>query len=241
MIILPAIDIIDGKPVRLYQGDYNKVEVVAKDILTTAKEFEELGAQYVHLVDLDGAKAKKLVNAEVIIKVAKELNIPVECGGGIRSMESISYLLDNGVARVILGTSAIEDEDLLIKAIEKYKDKIAVGIDCKDGYACGNGWLETSKLHYVDFAKHLEKLGVTNIIVTDISKDGTLAGPNVEMLETLSKEVNVDITASGGIANINDIEQLKNLNLYGAITGKAIYSKSLDLKEALELVNEDNI
>ncbi|MEG0314226.1 MAG: 1-(5-phosphoribosyl)-5-[(5-phosphoribosylamino)methylideneamino]imidazole-4-carboxamide isomerase [Erysipelotrichaceae bacterium] len=235
MIILPAIDIIDGKPVRLYQGDYNKVEIVAKDILETAKEFETLGAKYVHLVDLDGAKAKKLVNAEVIIKVAKSLSIPVECGGGIRTMESISYLLDNGVSRVILGTSAIEDPQLLTDAISKYGDKIAVGIDCKDEYACGNGWLETSKLHYIDFAKTLEKQGVKNIIVTDISKDGTLSGPNVEMLSKLRKEVSLDITASGGIANINDIKALKDLNLYGAITGKAIYSKSLDLKEALML------
>ncbi|MEG0329222.1 MAG: 1-(5-phosphoribosyl)-5-[(5-phosphoribosylamino)methylideneamino]imidazole-4-carboxamide isomerase [Longicatena sp.] len=234
MIILPAIDIIDGKPVRLYQGDYDKVEIVAKDILTTAKEFQAAGASFIHLVDLDGAKAKKLVNAKVIIEVANSLEIGVECGGGIRSMESISYLLDQGVSRVILGTSAIEDTQLLKDALQKYGDKIAVGIDCKDGYACGNGWLETSKLHYIDFAKELEKLGVKHIIVTDISKDGTLEGPNIEMLEKLSKEVSMNIIASGGIANINDIKALKKLNLYGAISGKAIYSKGLDLKEAIE-------
>ena len=144
MIILPAIDIIDGKPVRLYQGDYNKKEIVAEDILETAKSFQQAGAEYIHLVDLDGAKKGELVNGDVIIKVAKTLDIPVEIGGGIRNFETIKYLIENGVSRVILGTSAMEDEELLTKAIEAYGDKIAVGIDCKDGYAYGRGWIEGS-------------------------------------------------------------------------------------------------
>lgn len=238
MIIIPAIDIIDGKPVRLYQGDYNKKEVVAEDILETAKSFEKLGAGYVHLVDLDGAKKGQLVNGEVIIKVAKTLDIPVEVGGGIRSLETIDYLLTNGVSRVILGTSAMEDEEMLKTAVLKYKEKIAVGIDCKDGYAYGRGWLEGSSLYYIDFAKKLEKIGVKNVIVTDISKDGTLEGPNVEMLKKLSEEVNMDITASGGIRDIDNIKALNDLNLYGAITGKAIYAKTLSLEEAIKVTKE---
>lgn len=235
MIILPAIDIIDGKPVRLYQGDYNKKEIVAEDILETAKSFQEAGAEYVHLVDLDGAKKGELVNGDVIIKVAQTLDIPVEIGGGIRNFETIKYLIENGVSRVILGTSAMEDEELLTKAIESYGDKIAVGIDCKDGYAYGRGWLEGSSLYYIDFAKKLEALGVKNVIVTDISKDGTLEGPNVEMLKKLSEEVNMDITASGGIRDLDNIKDLNDLNLYGAITGKAIYSNTLSLEEAIKL------
>ena len=235
MIILPAIDIIDGKPVRLYQGDYNKKEVVAEDILETAKSFQDAGAEYIHLVDLDGAKSGKLINKEVIVKVAQVLDIPVEIGGGIRSFETIKYYIDNGISRVILGTSAMEDEELLIKAVEAFGHKIAVGIDCKDGYAYGRGWLEGSSLYYIDFAKKLEKLGVKNVIVTDISKDGTLEGPNVEMLKKLSEEVNMDITASGGIRDIQNIKDLNDLGLYGAITGKAIYANTLSLEEAIKL------
>lgn len=238
MIIIPAIDIIDGKPVRLYQGDYNKKEIVAEDILDTAKSFQDAGAEYVHLVDLDGAKKGEIVNGDAIIKVAKTLDISVEVGGGIRTYDSIKYLIDNGVSRVILGTSAMEDEELLRKAINDFGSKIAVGIDCKDGYAYGRGWLESSSLYYIDFAKKLEKMGVKNVIVTDISKDGTLEGPNVEMLRKLSEEVNMDITASGGIKDIDNIKALKELGLYGAITGKAIYANTLSLEEAIKLSKE---
>lgn len=235
MIILPAIDIIDGKPVRLYQGDYSRKEIVADDIFKTAKSFEDAGAEYIHLVDLDGAKEGSNKNHELVIKLAKTLDIPVELGGGIRSFETISYLIDNGVSRVILGTVAIEDEELLRKAVDTYKEKIAVGIDCKDGKLCGRGWLEKSDLDYVDFAKKMEKIGIKNIIVTDISKDGTLMGPNVDMLKKLKEKVNIDITASGGISNIEDIKELKKIDLYGAITGKAIYAKTLSLKEAINV------
>ena len=208
MIILPAIDIIDGKPVRLYQGDYSRKEIVADDIFKTAKSFEDAGAEYIHLVDLDGAKEGSNKNHELVIKLAKTLDIPVELGGGIRSFETISYLIDNGVSRVILGTVAIEDEELLRKAVDTYKEKIAVGIDCKDGKLCGRGWLEKSDLDYVDFAKKMEKIGIKNIIVTDISKDGTLMGPNVDMLKKLKEKVNIEITASGGISNIEDIKEV---------------------------------
>lgn len=240
MIIIPAIDIINGKGVRLYQGDYTKETQVAEDVLKTAKSFEEAGAKYIHLVDLDGAKKGEIINGDTIIKVVNNLDIPVEVGGGIRNYESIKYLIDSGVSRVILGTSAIEDENLLNKAIKEFGEKIAVGIDCKNGYLCGRGWLEKSSLYYIDFAKRLEKIGVKNIIVTDISKDGTLKGPNIEMLSKLKQEVSMDITASGGIRDMRNIEQLNDMNIYGCITGKAIYSKTLSLKEAVDFTEGRN-
>lgn len=239
MIILPAIDIIDGKPVRLYQGDYNKKEIVADDIFETAKSFERMGAEYVHLVDLDGAKSGGNQNHELVIKIAKELNIPVELGGGIRSLDTIKYLLENGVSRVILGTIAIEDENLLKIAVDKYGEKIAVGIDCKDGKVYGRGWIEGSNLDYLDFAKKMEKIGIKNIIVTDISKDGTLQGANVEMLKKLKSTVDIDITASGGVRDLDNIKELIDIDLYGAITGKAIYAGTLSLEEAIRISKEN--
>ena len=239
MIILPAIDIIDGKPVRLYQGDYNKKEIVADDIFETAKSFERAGAEYVHLVDLDGAKSGGNENHELVIKIAKELTIPVELGGGIRSLNTIKYLLENGVSRVILGTIAIENESLLKTAVNTYGEKIAVGIDCKDGKVYGRGWLEGSNLDYLDFAKKMEKIGVKNIIVTDISKDGTLQGANVEMLKKLKETVDIDITASGGVGDLNNIKELMEIGLYGAITGKAIYAGTLSLEEAIRISKEN--
>lgn len=235
MIILPAIDIIDGKPVRLYQGDYNKKEIVADDIFETAKSFEKLGAEYLHLVDLDGAKDGSNKNHDLVIKIANMLKIPVELGGGIRSFETIKYLLDNGVSRVILGTIAMEDEELLKKAVKQYGEKIAVGIDCKNGKVYGRGWLAGSNLDYIEFAKKMESMGVKNIIVTDISKDGTLEGPNVEMLKQLKQTVNIDITASGGIRDLDNIKELSEIDLYGAITGKAIYAGTLSLEEAIKI------
>lgn len=239
MIILPAIDIIDGKPVRLYQGDYNKKEIVAYDIFETAKSFERVGADYIHLVDLDGAKSGGNENHELVIRIAKELNIPVELGGGIRSLDTIKHLLENGVSRVILGTIAIEDENLLKTAVDTYGEKIAVGIDCKDGKVYGRGWLEGSNLDYLDFAKKMENIGVKNIIVTDISKDGTLQGANVEMLKKLKSTVDIDITASGGVRDLDNIKELMEIDLYGAITGKAIYAETLSLEEAIRISKEN--
>lgn len=233
MIILPAIDIINRQPVRLYQGDYAQKEVVGQSVLELAKKFEKEGASYLHLVDLDGAKEGVLTNQEVIVEVAEKLSIPVEIGGGIRSMESVSYYLNRGVSRVILGTSAMEDPAFLEAALAAYGDQIAVGIDCKDGYVYGRGWLEASSLYYIDFAKQLEAKGVKTVIVTDISKDGTLSGPNIDMLSKLKNEVSMNIVASGGIHVMDDIKALQALDLYGAISGKAMYHKTLNLKEAI--------
>lgn len=239
MIILPAIDIIDTKPVRLYQGDYNKKESVADSVLECAKSFESNGAEYIHIVDLDGAKSGKRENEKVILEVVKNVSTPIEVGGGIRTMEDISFYLDNGISRVILGTAAINNPTLLQEALNQYGEKISVGMDCKDGYAMAQGWLEGSDLYYIDFAKKLESMGVKNIIFTDISKDGTLSGPNVEMLDNLSKAVNIDITASGGIRDITHIETLSKMHLYGTIIGKAIYTGTISLKEAIQCGKEN--
>lgn len=235
MIILPAIDILDQKPVRLYQGDYGKSQCVGDSILDIAKTFEKEGASYVHMVDLNGAKEGKKVNQNIIVEVASTLEIPVEVGGGIRCMEDVEFYLQNNVSRVILGTAAIEDMNFLKKAVALYKEKIAVGLDCKDGFVCGNGWLSKSNLEYISFAKELQKIGVQTVIVTDISKDGTMMGPNVEMLKNLKEAVDMNIIASGGIKDMSHIQQLLDIEVYGAITGKAMYEKTLCLKDAIAL------
>lgn len=234
MIILPAIDILDGKPVRLYQGDYEKQEQVGQDILSIAKQFEQAGACYMHMVDLNGAKQGRRINHEQIVQVASQLKIPVEVGGGIRTMEDVDYYLTHSVARVILGTSALKNPDFLKEAIQKYGDRIAVGIDCKNDKVCLSGWLDQTEKDYLEFAKELEQIGVKTLIVTDISKDGTMQGPNINMLKKLQENVSCQCIASGGIKDLSHIQALKALSIYGAITGKALYAHTLDLKEALE-------
>lgn len=235
MIIIPAIDIIDGKPVRLYQGDYNKKEIVGNDILKIAKKFEKDGAEYIHLVDLDGAKKGKLVNKKIITNIVREVTVPVEVGGGIRNYQDVEYLINHGVSRVILGTVAIEDSEFVYGVVKDFGDKVAVGVDCKNGYLCSKGWIEKSQIHYIDYCKKMEGLGVKNIILTDISKDGTLMGSNIAMIDQLKRNVNVDITASGGVKDYYDIKKLKELDIYGVIVGKAIYSGNIELKEAIDL------
>ena len=239
MIILPAIDIIDRKPVRLYQGDYAQKEIVGSSVMELAKNFEQSGAEYIHLVDLDGAKEGKRVNHEIILETAHALDVPVEVGGGIRTMAQIESYLENGIDRVILGTSAMEDPQLLQDALRRYGERIAVGIDCRDGLVYGRGWLEASELHYITFAKQLEEMGVQTVIVTDISKDCTLSGPNTDMLAALKGQSGMRIIASVCIRSIEDIAALKQLGLYGAITGKAMYHGTLDLKAAISLCREE--
>lgn len=235
MIILPAIDILDGKPVRLFQGDYSKSSLVGEDILALAKSFENVNASYLHIVDLNGAKEGNRQNASIICDILKTCKCPIEIGGGIRKMEDIDFYIENGASRVILGTSAIQNLDLLIKAIQKYGSKIAVGLDCKNGYVCTSGWLETSKEFYLDFAKKMERLGVSTLICTDISKDGTLQGLNFDLLKNLKEHVSCQLIASGGVKNLLHIQKCKELGLYGVIVGKAIYEKTLDLKEAMRI------
>ncbi len=234
MIILPAIDIKDGQCVRLFKGDYSTASKVADDAYDVAESFVNAGAEWMHMVDLDGAKDGKLKNSELIIDVAKNTDIKVEVGGGIRNMDTIEYYLENGIDRVILGSAAVKDQHFVIDAVNNFDDRIVVGIDAKDGIVCAEGWTDKSELNYIDLAKQMEQIGVKTIVFTDINQDGTLAGPNLVQLDNLANNVSCDIVASGGISNIKDIINLHNLHIYGAITGKAIYSGNLDLKLAIE-------
>ncbi len=234
MIILPAIDILDGRAVRLYQGAYETAEKVAEDPFLAAKKFEEAGAEYLHLVDLSGAKSGSTDGRELISAIARSVGMKTEVGGGIRSMETVKSYLENGVDRVILGTAAINNKALLSEAVSAYGDRIIVGIDARGGKVSVSGWTSDSDVDYIDLARECEKIGVKNIIFTDISRDGSLKGPNLEMLKRLSESVSCDITASGGIKSIDDIIALREMNLYGAICGKSLYSGTLSLTEALE-------
>ncbi|MBQ2676404.1 MAG: 1-(5-phosphoribosyl)-5-[Clostridia bacterium] len=238
MIILPAIDIKDGNCVRLVKGDFDTVHKVAEDAHKTATDFKLAGSMWLHTVDLDGAKDKTPKNSELILALAKTSGLKVEVGGGIRNMDTVKMYLEQGVSRVILGSAAIENPDFVKSACEKYGDKIAVGIDAKDGFAAANGWLDTSKVGYIDLAKSMEQLGVKTIIYTDISKDGTLTGPNLEQLDNINRAVSCNIIASGGIANITDIKNLIDINMYGAICGKSIYKGTLNLAETIKLSGE---
>jgi len=233
MIIFPAIDIKDGQCVRLYKGEFSKTEVVSRDIIQTAKNLQRDGAEFIHMVDLDGALKGEPENLETISDILRNIDIPVELGGGIRSIETIEKILGLGINRVILGTSALNNRELVIEAVRKYGEKIVVGIDANNRKVAVEGWVKISNVDYIEFAKNIEQLGVKTIIFTDISRDGTLNGPNLEQLDEINRSVSCDIIASGGIKNIGDIINIKRLDIYGAITGKAIYSGTLDLKEAI--------
>ena len=234
MILFPTIDLIEGKAVRLYQGDYSRKTVYGNDPAETAYAFARAGADYIHLVDLDGAKSGKRENAELIASIAASVSVPVEAGGGIRTFEDIQYYIENGVSRVILGRAAVNDEELLKKALERYGSRIAVGMDCRDGYVRTAGWLQESSCYYLDFAGKMERLGVRTLIFTDISRVGTLQGPNLEMLGHLKTHSGCDFVASGGVHDLEDIRRLSDMDLYGAIIGKALYTGDISLKAAIE-------
>ena len=240
MVILPAVDIMDGKPVRLYKGDFSTAHQVAEGALKTALDFEKAGAEWIHMVDLDGSLMKKRVNEKIFLSVAENTALKVEVGGGIRTMQDIDFYISSGISRVILGSVALKDPELVKKAVNAYGDKIAVGIDAKNGYAAAEGWTQTSDIYFTGLAKKMEQCGVKTIIYTDISKDGTLSGPNLEQLDEINNAVSCDIIASGGVTDIDDIKALKSLGLYGAICGKSIYSGSLDLKQALDVCKDGN-
>ena len=235
MIILPAIDIKDGNCVRLFKGDFSTVEKVADNYMETALSFQNYGASWIHMVDLDGAKSKQPVNSEIFIDVAKNTNLKVEVGGGIRSLETIEFYLSNGISRVILGSIAVKNPQLVKEAVQEYGDKIAVGIDALNEKVAVEGWLDSSEVNYIDLAKEMVGIGVKHIIFTDISKDGTLQGPNMEQLIKINDAVDCNIIASGGIHTIDDILCCKANGLYGAICGKSIYKGTLDLKEAVDV------
>ncbi len=237
MIILPAIDIKDGNCVRLLKGDFATVHKVAESYMDTAKGFEAAGASWIHMVDLDGAKEGKPVNGEIYIDVVKNTGLKVEVGGGIRSLDTAEYYISRGISRVILGSAALKNPKIVIDAVKEYGEKIAVGIDAMNGIAAAEGWLEASRVNYIDLALEMIRAGVKNIIFTDISKDGTLSGVNSEQLSALKNAAGdkCNITASGGVHNIEDIKICKKMGLYGAICGKSLYSGTLDLKEAIEI------
>lgn len=235
MRIYPAIDIIDGACVRLVQGDYSQKTKFAEDPCEVALRWQREGGEFVHIVDLDGAKSGEMPNLELICRIANTLDVPIEVGGGIRNMEAAERYLENGVERVIIGTSALSNPDFVKEAVEKYGDRIAVGIDAKDGMVAVNGWEEVSSVSALDLAKKMEELGVAYIIYTDIATDGMLKGPNKEaMAEMVQAVPKVNIIASGGVTTIEDVEALIETGVEGAIIGKALYTDKIDLAEAVE-------
>ena len=233
MILLPAIDLHQGKCVRLFRGDYDTAEVVAQDPVSAARRFQEQGARWLHVVDLDGAKVGKPANAQLIFDVVDNTGLHVEVGGGIRDMATVENYLERGVSRVILGSAALRDPEFVREAVRRHGKHIAVGIDALDGKVAAEGWLEQSQVDYVEFAKEMEALGVQYLICTDIHQDGTMNGPNLVMLDKLNQAVHCHIIASGGVASLLDIVSLYDLGLYGAIAGKSLYTGALDLRSAI--------
>ena len=234
MVLFPAIDILSGKAVRLYKGDYNAVTVYSERPWEFAEDFVDKGCSAIHIVDLDGAKSGETVNIDTVKRIAAVKGLYSEIGGGIRNMETVSRYLEAGVDRVILGTAALKDPSFLKNALREYGDRIAVGVDLKDGKVAVKGWIETSNKDGIEFLKELEDLGVEGVIVTDISRDGAMKGTNLDLYGRIKEEVSLKVTASGGVSTIEDIVALKSMGLYGAIIGKAYYTGAIKLKDALE-------
>ncbi len=235
MLIFPAIDLYEGKAVRLLRGDYENMTVYSENPPEIALDFKESGAEWIHLVDLEGAKDGTTPNLTTVSRIVETSGLFCEIGGGIRSMEVIENYISAGIARVILGTAAVEDEAFLCRAVEKYGEKIAVGADIKDGFIAIRGWTETSDRDAFSFCRKMQSVGVSTLICTDISKDGAMQGTNRELYRDLSREFKMQITASGGVSTIDDIRHLASLGLYGAIIGKAYYTGAISIKEAIEV------
>lgn len=235
MNIFPAIDLYEGKAVRLFKGDYSQMTVYSDNPVEIALDFKRRGASFIHIVDLEGAKTGETPNLEVIRKIRAATDMFIEVGGGIRSIEVIEKYLGIGVDRVILGTAALTDRAFLSEAVEGFGERIAVGVDIKDGKVAIKGWTEKSDKDALEFCRELDSLGVKTIICTDISKDGAMQGTNHPLYKTLSEEVGLDIIASGGVSSIEDVKRLRQINIYGAIIGKAYYTKAINLSEACEV------
>lgn len=235
MIIYPAIDVKDGRCVRLVQGKFNDVTVYSDNPVDMALKWEQLGAQYLHVVDLDGARTGQPQNIAVISEMAVKLGIPLQLGGGIRSIETIEIILCKGIQRVILGTSAVKDPNLVKMALKTFENNVVIGIDARDGMVAIEGWAKTSEFTAIGFAKKMEELGAKTIIYTDISRDGMLAGPNLMAMEEMVKAVGIEVIASGGVSKLEDIKNLKDIGVSGVIVGKALYTGDVDLKQALEI------
>ena len=235
MYIYPAIDLIDGKAVRLYKGDYARMTVYNEDPVAVARDFQAQGATRIHLVDLQGAKDGLTPNFDTIAAIKRETGLFCEVGGGIRSLDTVARYLDTGIDRVILGTAAVTDPEFLKAALARYGEKIAVGIDIKDGFVAIRGWTEKSRWEAMDFCGHMEDLGVKTLICTDISRDGAMEGTNRDLYRTLTQELDLQIIASGGVSTIEDVKALASMDLHGAIIGKAYYTGAINLAEAIEV------
>ena len=235
MLIFPAIDLFEGKAVRLLKGDYARMTVYNEDPLSVARDFAAQGATCLHLVDLEGAKSGTTPNIDTVRRLAAETDLFTEVGGGIRTMNTVRAYLDAGVDRVILGTAAVKDEAFLREAVSAYGEKIAVGVDIRDGKVAIHGWTETSEIDAMDFMAKLEQIGVRTVICTDISRDGAMAGTNHDLYRQLSEKYALQIIASGGVSSLEDVRRLAKRNLYGAIIGKAYYTGAISLKEAIEV------
>ena len=235
MILFPAIDLFEGKAVRLYKGDYAQMTVYSEHPEEIARDFTACGATHIHLVDLEGARSGETPNLDTVLKIRENTGLFCEIGGGIRSMEIVERYLSAGLDRVILGTAAIENENFLRRAVEKYGDKIATGADIRDGYVSVKGWTEQSGVTLEAFCEKMEEIGVSTVICTDISRDGAMRGTNREMYRMLSKKYRLNITASGGVSTLEDVRSLRAMNLYGTIIGKAYYTGDINLKEAVEV------
>ena len=237
MIIIPAIDLYETKAVRLYKGRYDEMTVYSKDPAALAKEIESKGATWLHVVDLEGARDGTTANIEIIRSIVQNTALSVECGGGIRSFETIETYLNAGVKRVILGTKALEDEAFLKEALARWSDAIAAGVDAKDGKVATHGWLSVSDTDAEAFTAHLKELGAATVIATDISRDGAMKGPNLDFYRRL-KQIDINIVASGGVSSLEDIRALKEIGVYGAILGKAMYIGAVDLSEGIREAKE---
>ncbi|MBR1660528.1 MAG: 1-(5-phosphoribosyl)-5-[Oscillospiraceae bacterium] len=233
MLILPAIDLYEGKAVRLYQGDYEQMTVYSENPMEVAAGFVAKGAEWVHMVDLEGARNGTTPNLEIVRQVARASFLHVEIGGGIRSMETVARYFDAGVSRVILGTAAVTDPGFAAEAASSYGDMVAVGVDIRDGKVAIRGWTEKSELDAFDFCRRMQGLGIRTVICTDISRDGVMVGANHELYRRLSGQLHMNIIASGGVSSMEDVRLLRALGLYGAIIGKAYYTRSIDLAEAI--------
>jgi len=235
MKIFPAIDLYEGKAVRLYKGDYAEMTVYSHNPIEIAREFVRAGATNIHMVDLEGAKDGATPNLHIVESVARELPLFVEVGGGIRSMEVVERYISAGVGRVILGTAAVTDEAFLLEAVRKYGEKVAVGVDIKDGCVAIKGWTEKSAYTAEEFFEKLEKIGVSTVICTDISRDGAMRGTNLELYRALGAKYSVNIIASGGVSALEDVRALREMEIYGAIIGKAYYTGAVNLSEAIQI------
>lgn len=236
MILFPAIDIKDNKCVRLTQGRFDQMNVYSGDPVEMAKKWESLGAEYLHVVDLDGAKDEGFQNRKSIEKIAKAIKIPMQTGGGIRSGERVQNLLDMGVKRAIVGTMAVENQQLLTELASMYKEHLAVSIDAYKGKVATRGWQNVGDVDSVEICKFLESIGIRTLVYTDISRDGMLSGPNFEVYQELSQKTKLDITASGGVTTIEDLKKLNEMKMYGAIIGKALYDNKLEFTQALQAI-----